>query len=1459
MRNRPRNGKLTDTCYPPAQLKRLLTGSLSPTVLADGSEPVEASGGEFEWAGGSGNQLRVPEFESPYRASPRALAAASEISALGMHSPQPADRGAPPPSELAWRSQDESPDGAELDEEIFGDPQTSRCRAGSVSSADESPDLLEGLSDTSSSDGGSSDDLVDGWMERDRRFAEMQQAEAAAQSEAQPVAAQDDGRLLTSSEPNFAPTLAARKEQYARLRAMQSHSGAEGLRLPELATVGRRSEDSFQQNQSGVSLEELMWDQAPRESMRVQPSSSWAAASSPLLEKLKEISAATESIDEEEDKRLFFARLDASTGLDVVRSAPQPVQQSANSLDLPQAQPPQQSDDAPNSEGSAEGSGLAAYLNASAPHADTEATAEPEQAPVWTLAFSADTATLKPAGPADGTTLADSLELPRSIVLQQSTTEVGASPGSASVASTLSASSSGTGSSPGRASLHEMLVLARRQLNDQVSTASLSPAGSNGSVPPPPAALNMTDGGASSEDHGSEFEPVRARSPTIVSPGSSKGSATSDAGDDGVLGVDSPVRDVWEKSRTESWRQVPASPEHATEQVSRPHTAPSPQSASPGPTSATDAAPGTPSSKCSARSPVHNSPHASLLKSRRSPASSPASQPQPSRLPVRSPRGSSRRPSPASSPAPAQQTAVTTSLPPRSPARNGAPPVQRRSPARRVAVAEEKVDALQKQLAASEATKKVLRAELSMRSSRDAGHKLATDASSAGGGGDISESDGEMAAILKERVLEGGTLDGVTRDEMRSMERLVSEQEHMITAYQKENEKASRDLRDARAKIEELEVLLGEYASGNVPAAGGGGDGAANNTVVAGAGSPGRQAAAEGGGEVERLRLRLQQVERLSNERELELKHELDRLRQGKRLADAKFAGIDVPALQREGEKLQQVQDELEGARETHTEEVDALHKQLKWYVENQEIIDKSDQLVATQKEKIEQLEADLAVKGGGKGNGKAGGKSGAAASTRADVARIKELEVQVGTLKAELEEVLRKKHPNSLPQLIRAARPPMEEHAAHAFMTTKIKTLEATLEEKDDEHAKRLRVLRQGFERVKSQHEQRLAQLETELEQKNKKLEVSEKPHQRIKELERQLDDTRSFYTKKLRELNGKLATAPKYVKHGKGGSEKAGGDKGKAEAAPLRSKCKRLETDLAKACAEIRRLQDESEQDGAELKQAKAKADVQQQRTAPSTPSPNRGPAAAVAKTQRTPPPTAAAMIEMATRKSVTDISPLFDAPAPPASGNVQHSPQQKPKQRHQTADPSHPLHGMDAVQSILGYSSNQQPVAPVAPVAGMLQASTHEVQQLKHELDRQKHYMAVKNDEIVNLSQQLAQAARLAATRHLSCFPGVLLTDRCAPQGSDLTEQKMVVKQMEAQAQANETSPEMQRYKQLEQQVATIIQRYDGREMALRQNLRKTHVSHAHQPDRCSFPFATKSDSCVCVLRRRRLSTS
>ena len=476
------------------------------------------------------------------------------------------------------------------------------------------------------------------------------------------------------------------------------------------------------------------------------------------------------------------------------------------------------------------------------------------------------------------------------------------------------------------------------------------------------------------------------------------------------------------------------------------------------------------------------------------------------------------------------------------------------------------MEALKKLLAASEATKKVLRTELSMSRS---------SANSNGGAGKAEEdSDGEMAAILKQRVLEGGTLDGVTRDEMRAMERLVDEQEHMINAYQRENEKTCRELRHAKARVEELEAILKERGAGYQP------DGAA---VTAPPPPPPAAADADGASpeSAAELAARLAQVQALAQERELELKHELDRVRSAKRTAEAHFAGVDIPSLQREGEKLREVERQLARAEDRHKEEVARLQKQIKWYVENQEIIDAADNLVATQKEKIAQLEEELSSRPKG---GKGKGKKGTGLGSRSEAARVKELETQVGTLKAELEEVLRKKHPNSLPQLIRAARPPIEENAAHAFLQQRVKSLEETLAEKEDEHAKRFRALRQGFERVKSQHETRLAELEVELAAKKKQLDVERKPHQRIKELERQLDDTRAFHTKKLRELNGKLQASARQQEKAQ---RKHSKDPKGSGAAPLRQKVKRLEGDLAKACDEIRRLQDEQQDTDDRLKE--------------------------------------------------------------------------------------------------------------------------------------------------------------------------------------------------------------------------------------------------------------------------------
>ena len=69
-------------------------------------------------------------------------------------------------------------------------------------------------------------------------------------------------------------------------------------------------------------------------------------------------------------------------------------------------------------------------------------------------------------------------------------------------------------------------------------------------------------------------------------------------------------------------------------------------------------------------------------------------------------------------------------------------------------------------------------------------------------------------------------------------------------------------------------------------------------------------------------------------------------------------------------------------------------------------------------------------------------------------------------------------------------------------------------------------------------------------------------------------------------------------------------------------------------------------------------------------------------------------------------------------------------------------------------------------------MLTVSAVEVDRLKAELQKQHAYIALKNEEIVSLSEKLEQAQ------------------------AEVTKQRMQVAQLQSSMQANETSPEMQR---------------------------------------------------------------
>ncbi|XP_063735241.1 centrosomal protein of 162 kDa [Eleginops maclovinus] len=175
---------------------------------------------------------------------------------------------------------------------------------------------------------------------------------------------------------------------------------------------------------------------------------------------------------------------------------------------------------------------------------------------------------------------------------------------------------------------------------------------------------------------------------------------------------------------------------------------------------------------------------------------------------------------------------------------------------------------------------------------------------------------------------------------------------------------------------------------------------------------------------------------------------------------------------------------------EKHREEVSSLSKKLQWFAENQELLDRDAgrlKAATTQiqqlKEQVEKLKSDV-------------GKRGSEAQTKTkdktvETKRMQDLQRQV----KELEQILRRRNPNSLPALIYAAATAggAEEGAdgtsppsrISALQERRIQRLEAELEGHDEGTKRSLRAMEQQFLRIKLRYEQQISELEQQLERK--------------------------------------------------------------------------------------------------------------------------------------------------------------------------------------------------------------------------------------------------------------------------------------------------------------------------------------------------------------------------------------
>ncbi|XP_078733451.1 centrosomal protein of 162 kDa isoform X1 [Lampetra fluviatilis] len=179
---------------------------------------------------------------------------------------------------------------------------------------------------------------------------------------------------------------------------------------------------------------------------------------------------------------------------------------------------------------------------------------------------------------------------------------------------------------------------------------------------------------------------------------------------------------------------------------------------------------------------------------------------------------------------------------------------------------------------------------------------------------------------------------------------------------------------------------------------------------------------------------------------------------------------------------------ELKVVEQQHRQEVERLARKVAWYAENQDMLDRdaarlkaATAQIEALKQQVEELQA--AIRDRGEQRRRSTGERAA------DARRIQDLERQV----REMEDILRRRHPNSLPALMYAAASAGDRAlgldaapgGSAELLERRLRKLEAELEDKDEEAKRGLRVMEQHYNKMKLQYEQRIKGLEEVLRER--------------------------------------------------------------------------------------------------------------------------------------------------------------------------------------------------------------------------------------------------------------------------------------------------------------------------------------------------------------------------------------
>uniref|UniRef100_A0A8C3LLF0 Centrosomal protein of 162 kDa n=1 Tax=Chrysolophus pictus TaxID=9089 RepID=A0A8C3LLF0_CHRPC len=223
---------------------------------------------------------------------------------------------------------------------------------------------------------------------------------------------------------------------------------------------------------------------------------------------------------------------------------------------------------------------------------------------------------------------------------------------------------------------------------------------------------------------------------------------------------------------------------------------------------------------------------------------------------------------------------------------------------------------------------------------------------------------------------------------------------------------------------------------------------------------------------------------RAARKEETKLREEIRRLKQDKQaleldLGQAKkerdLAKVQITSTSSEKSY------EFKVMEESYKQEILHLKRRLHWYAENQDLLDKDAARLKDAREEIEKLKQEVEKLRAEAGDHQCVQQKKRLRDRAADARRIQDLERQI----KEMEGILKRRYPNSLPALIYAAATAEKTDELSAktntidFLERRIKKLETELEGKDDEAKTSLRSMEQQFQKIKMQYEQRLVELE--------------------------------------------------------------------------------------------------------------------------------------------------------------------------------------------------------------------------------------------------------------------------------------------------------------------------------------------------------------------------------------------